>query len=101
MAKTWKDRLVKESDKLDKRLNELTSFVAGTHGEFEKLPEPDRDLLMTQQAIMTAYFNVLILRMKRLGLMECEDCGKKKEKMVNIFEMIDGLVENNKKPQGE
>ncbi len=74
MAKTWKDRLVKEERKLSDKTDELASFIEGEHGEFDKLLEPDRDLLMTQHAAMTAYLNVLAMRMKRLGLLDCEDC---------------------------
>jgi len=89
MAKTWKDRLVKEEKKLDKKVDELESFISGTHGNFKDLPEPDRDLLMTQHAIMVSYLNILAMRMKRLGLLECEDC---KEKMKGLNEFIESMI---------
>ncbi len=86
--KTWKDRLVKEEKKLNLKVDELASFIEGEHGDFNELPEPDRDLLMTQHAAMTAYLNILAMRMKRLGLLECEDCGKKKDAFAKFIESM-------------
>ena len=59
MAKTWKQRMVKEAAKLNAKLEELDSYLEGDHGEFDKLDEPDRDLLMTQHSAMTSYSNIL------------------------------------------
>ena len=90
MAKNFKDRLVKEYAKLNKKTDELESFIEGNHGEFNKLPEPDRDLLMTQHALMVAYINVLEMRMKRLGLKECDECKKAKDDLSELLSKMLG-----------
>ncbi len=99
MAKTWKDKLVKEERKLNDRIDKLASFIEGEHGEFDKLLEPDRDLLMTQHAAMTAYLNVLAMRMKRLGLLDCEECKEVKvsnEIADTIVDMMRIMAKNRK-----
>ncbi len=91
MAKTWKDRLVKEERKLNDKIDELASFIEGRHGEFRALKEVDRDLLMTQHAAMMTYLNVLAMRMKRLGLLETEKCTKIKTHEMSVGSMKDFL----------
>ncbi len=92
MAKTWKQRLVKESAKLNTKIVELDSYISGNHGEFSELKEPDRDLLMVQHATMAAYSNVLEMRMKRYKLSpledECDECEEKREEINDMFKEI-------------
>ena len=93
MAKTWKERLIKEERKLDKKLNALTSFIEEDE-YFETIPESDRDLLMAQHAAMMAYFNILTVRMKKLGLKECE-CEEVQlpgDKIENLLALIDKII---------
>lgn len=90
MAKNFKDRLVKEYKKLNIKETELTSFIEGSHGNFINLPEPDRDLLMTQHALMVAYINILDMRMKRLGLKECDECKKAKDDLSGLLSKMLG-----------
>ena len=90
MAKTWKDRLVKEEKKLNKKVNALAAFIEGEYGNYAELPEEDRNLLMTQHAAMTTYLNILAMRMKQHGLMDCEECPEKKETKTPITK-IDSL----------
>ncbi len=74
MKKTWQDRLVKESDKLGKKLDKLTEFIGGDKDSpFCKLNEAKRDLLVAQHSAMHTYHNILDIRMKREGLKECVD----------------------------
>ena len=93
--KTWKDRLDKETKKLYKKIEELESFIDGSHGNFADLPEPDRDLLLAQHACMATYVNILDMRRKRLGLLECATCKKKKDEMINILNKVLGDKEVN------
>ncbi len=85
MAKTWKDRLIKEEAKLDRKVDELTSFIEEDE-YFDTLKESDRDLLMAQHAAMTAYLNILAIRMKRHGLLACEDREKQKTVLDDFME---------------
>ncbi len=94
MAKTWKQRLVKEAAKLNAKLEELSSYLEGNHGEFDKLDEPDRDLLITQHAAMTTYSNVMEMRMKRYGLIDAEECDECQKAKKKINEMIQGIFQN-------
>ena len=97
MAKTWKERLIKEERKLDKKLNALTSFIEEDE-YFETLHESDRDLLMAQHAAMMAYFNILTVRMKKLGLKECE-CEEVQlpgDKTKSFLALVDKIIEAGK-----
>ena len=94
MAKTWKERLIKEERKLDKKVDALTAFIEGDYGIFDKLPESDKDLLMAQHAAMMAYFNILTVRMKKLGLKECE-CEEVQlpgDKLENLLALVDKII---------
>ncbi len=94
MAKTWKQRLVKESKKLDKKLCELTSFIEGEHGEFDKLREVKRDLLITQHSAMTTYSNILEMRMRVEGLTDVEECDECDEARDELKKAFKNLFEN-------
>ncbi len=86
--KTWEDRLVKEEKKLDLKVEALASFIEGEYGKFEELKESDRDLLMAQHASMTTYANILVMRMKKHNLMECESCLKKRDAFGEFIEAM-------------
>ena len=97
MAKTWKERLIKEERKLDKKVDALRAFIEEDE-YFDTLPESDRDLLMAQHAAMTAYFNILTMRMKKLGLKECE-CEEVQlpgDKLENLLAIVDKIIEAGK-----
>ncbi len=96
MAKTWKQKMVKEAAKLNAKLEELNNFINGEHGDFENLLEPDRDLLITQHSAMTSYSNVLEMRMKLHGLIDTEECDECTEAKKKINEMIQSIFQNMK-----
>jgi len=73
MKKTWQERLLKEENKLNKKVNKLAAYIEEPSSKFDELDEWDRDLLMTQHAAMTAYLNVLTMRVKSHNLRSEED----------------------------
>ena len=83
--KTWKDRLVKEEKKLDKKVDTLSAFIEGEYGNFDELSEIDQDLLMVQHAAMTTYLNILTIKMKKHGLKECHKCKKAKDDLSELL----------------
>lgn len=70
--KTWYQRLRKEEAKLEERVDALSLFIENNDSKFEDLEDMDQDLLITQHAAMTAYLNVLSIRVKR------EKCRREK-----------------------
>ncbi len=98
MAKTWKDRLTKEYNKLGDKIDKLEEYVNSDFSGFNELQEPDRNLLITQLTAMVTYHNILEMRMKRHGLIECE-CEEVKlpdYKMGNFLDLVDGIIEAGK-----
>lgn len=57
MQSDTRDRLVKERNALQKKLDRLVTFLASE--AFKTLLPPASDLLVEQRAIMAAYLNVL------------------------------------------
>ena len=97
MAKTWKDRLAKESKKLRERTNKLTSYIENEDSGFRELDEADKDLLITQHATMVAYENILAMRMKRAGILKTKCRKKNKIEAADFDEFLD-MLSNLDKP---
>lgn len=57
-------RVVDEQTELERKLKALRDFISG-NPTFDKLPAEDRTLLKTQMDLMSAYSNVLSLRIAR------------------------------------
>ncbi len=93
MAKTWKDRLEKEYKKLNNKIDKLDDYVNDELSDFDELPEPDKDLLVTQLTAMITYYNILKMRMKRAGLIDCE-CEEVKVPFDAFNDFIDGLAKS-------
>lgn len=64
MAQGWQERLKAEREQLAQRLGALEKFLC-SHTFVHELLEEDQKLLKQQVAAMTAYLNVLDLRIRR------------------------------------
>lgn len=62
----WKLRLKHEAEELQDRIERLGEFQES--GDWDKLDEGERGLLVIQQAAMTTYLSVLAVRMLKHGL---------------------------------
>ncbi len=94
--KTWKDRLVKEQSKLNKKIDKLYRFLEEEGEDYKKLLVLDQDLLMTQHAAMVAYLNVLDIRLKRLK----ESAANKLASKIILDKIISKLDTSEKKVEG-
>lgn len=65
METEQKARLLAETQETAGRLNKLNSFMASEH--FPKLPREDKDLLYSQQRVMSKYVQILGKRLERAG----------------------------------
>lgn len=60
-----KERLLAETRETAERLNKLNTFMATEH--FPKLLREDKDLLYSQQRVMSEYVQILGKRLERAG----------------------------------
>jgi hypothetical protein len=60
-----KIRLFTETQEVAERLNKLNTFMASD--VFPKLPREDKDLLYSQQRVMSKYVQILGKRLERAG----------------------------------
>lgn len=65
MTQEQKDRLLSEAREVADRLNKLNTFMASEH--FPKVPRTDKDLLYSQQRVMSKYVQILGKRLERAG----------------------------------
>lgn len=65
MSPEAKARLLAETQETADRLNKLNSFMATD--AFPKLPREDKDLLYSQQRVMSEYVQILGKRLERAG----------------------------------
>jgi hypothetical protein len=65
MNEEQKARLLAETQETATRLNKLNEFMASEH--FPKLPREDKDLLYSQQRVMSEYVQILGKRLERAG----------------------------------
>lgn len=66
MTKEQKTRLLGETQETAERLNKLNLFMADP--AFSKLPRKDKDLLYSQQRVMSKYIQILGKRLERAGV---------------------------------
>ena len=64
--KAYQKRLIKERNKLNKKLRKLVDFLESE--EFTELPEETSLLLVTQSTIMASYVNILNTRIYKEGI---------------------------------
>jgi hypothetical protein len=65
MNEEQKARLLSETRETAARLNKLNAFMSTEH--FPKLPREDKDLLYSQQRVMSEYVQILGKRLERAG----------------------------------
>ena len=65
MTADQRDRLLTETQDTAGRLNKLNEFMATD--AFPKLDRPDKDLLYSQQRVMSEYVQILGQRLERTG----------------------------------
>lgn len=65
MNEEQKARLLAETQETAGRLNKLNAFMADP--AFQKLPRDDKDLLYSQQRVMSKYVQILGKRLERAG----------------------------------
>ena len=65
MEKEQLERLISETRETAQRLNKLNAFMGGEH--FPKLAREDKDLLYSQQRVMSKYVQILGKRIERSG----------------------------------
>lgn len=65
MNEEHRARLLTEAQETATRLNKLNTFMADP--AFPKLPREDKDLLYSQQRVMSRYLQILGKRIERLG----------------------------------
>lgn len=65
MTSEQQDRLLAETRETADRLNKLNAFMAGDF--FPKLQREDKDLLYSQQRVMSEYVQILGKRLERAG----------------------------------
>lgn len=63
MNEEQKQRLLTETQETADRLNKLNAFMGGDN--FSKLPREDKDLLYSQQRVMSEYVQILGKRLER------------------------------------
>ena len=65
MTEEQRARLLTETQETATRLNTLNTFMASP--AFPKLPREDKDLLYSQQRVMSEYVQILGKRLERAG----------------------------------
>lgn len=65
MSEEQRARLLEETQEVAGRLNKLNAFMATD--AFPKLPREDKDLLYSQQRVMSRYVQILGKRIERAG----------------------------------
>lgn len=65
MSEQQKARLLTETQETAARLNKLNAWMASEH--FPKLAREDKDLLYSQQRVMSKYVQILGKRLERAG----------------------------------
>jgi hypothetical protein len=65
MNEEAKNRLIDEAREAAKRLNKLNAFMAGDI--FPTLERADKDLMYSQQRVMSKYLQILGKRIERAG----------------------------------
>lgn len=65
MQEAQRSRLLVETQETATRLNKLNAFMAGD--VFPTLPREDKDLLYSQQRVMSEYVQILGKRLERAG----------------------------------
>jgi hypothetical protein len=65
MTEDQKARLLAETQETAARLNKLNAFMADP--AFPQLPREDKDLLYSQQRVMSEYVQILGKRLERAG----------------------------------
>jgi hypothetical protein len=65
MSEEQRARLLAETQETAARLNKLNTFMASP--EFPKLQREDKDLLYSQQRVMSKYVQILGKRLERAG----------------------------------
>ena len=65
MSEEQRARLLTETQEVAARLNKLNAFMADP--AFPKLPREDKDLLYSQQRVMSKYVQILGKRLERAG----------------------------------
>lgn len=65
MNEEQRARLLTETQETATRLNDLNKFMAGQ--AFPTLPREDKDLLYSQQRVMSEYVQILGKRLERAG----------------------------------
>lgn len=65
MTEEQRERLLTETQETAGRLNKLNAFMASD--AFPKLPREDKDLLYSQQRVMSEYVQILGKRLERAG----------------------------------
>ena len=65
MSEDQKARLLAETQETAARLNKLNAFMASP--AFPQLPREDKDLLYSQQRVMSKYVQILGKRLERAG----------------------------------
>lgn len=65
MTTEQRNRLLEETQETAARLNKLNAFMATEH--FPKLERIDKDLLYSQQRVMSKYVQILGKRLERTG----------------------------------
>lgn len=66
MTKEQQERLLAETQETAARLNKLNVFMGSD--QFPKLPREDKDLLFSQQRVMSEYVQILGKRLERAGV---------------------------------
>jgi hypothetical protein len=65
MSEEQRARLLEETQEVAGRLNKLNAFMATD--AFPKLPREDKNLLYSQQRVMSRYVQILGKRLERAG----------------------------------
>lgn len=65
MTPEQRARLLAETQETADRLNKLNAFMGSDH--FPPLPREDKDLLYSQQRVMSKYVQILGKRLERAG----------------------------------
>lgn len=61
--KPHEERVVKEAEELEEKINKLDNFIKSAL--FESLPDLDQGLLATQLSAMFTYYGILVLRIEK------------------------------------
>tara|TARA_R110002096_G_scaffold111202_6_gene242852 strand:- start:14119 stop:14652 length:534 start_codon:yes stop_codon:yes gene_type:complete len=93
----WKDRLEKEKDELESRIESLDLFMLSS--EFEDLEPTDTELLVQQSEIMEFYLETLVHRLHKIGVREADLIDRVFDAK-NVFEeAIESHLETNREEE--